>query len=79
MHNYTKLLNEARGLGWDFFSTGARENEILGHLGFTGTSLWFDPIKEMYCIFLTNRVHPSRESLHIRAIRLSVLDKVFNG
>ena len=79
MHNHTKGLNEARGLGWDFFSTDSRENEIIGHLGFTGTSIWLDPIKEMYCIFLTNRVHPSRESSHIRNIRLSVLDKVFNG
>ena len=79
MHNHTKRLNEARGLGWDFFSTGLRENEILGHLGFTGTSIWLDPIKERYCIFLTNRVHPSRESLRIRTIRLTVLDKVFNG
>jgi serine-type D-Ala-D-Ala carboxypeptidase len=77
MINHTNHLNEPRGLGWDFFSTDLRENEIIGHLGFTGTSLWFDPKKERYCIFLTNRVHPSRESLFIREIRTSVLNKVF--
>ncbi len=76
--NHTNYLNEARGLGWDYFSTDVRENEILGHLGFTGTSLWFDPINEKYCIFLTNRVHPSRDSLYIRTIRSSVLNSVFN-
>ncbi len=75
--NYTNHLNEPRGLGWDFFSTDLRENELIGHLGFTGTSIWFDPINDRYCIFLTNRVHPSRESLFIRRIRNSVLNNVF--
>lgn len=78
MKNHTKHLGESRGLGWDFFSTENTENEIIGHLGFTGTSVWLDPIKEVYCIFLTNRVHPSRESLHIRNIRSTVINKVFN-
>lgn len=77
MINHTNHLNEPRGLGWDFFSTNLRENEIIGHLGFTGTSLWFDPVTGSYCIFLTNRVHPSRESLYIREIRTSVLNNVF--
>lgn len=49
--NHTSHLNETRGLGWDFFSTDLRENEIIGHLGFTGTSIWLDPEKEVYCIF----------------------------
>ncbi len=77
MLNHTSHLNEPRGLGWDFFSTDLRENEIIGHLGFTGTSLWFDPLKEKYCIFLTNRIHPSREALFIRKIRSSILNTVF--
>ena len=29
-----------------------------GHLGFTGTSMWIDPEKEIIVILLTNRVHP---------------------
>lgn len=52
-----------RGLGWDIeapfcsnredFSAGA-----YGHLGYTGTSLWIDPVTGMYVIILTNRVYP---------------------
>src|SRR5690606_41859385 len=39
----------------------------FGHTGFTGTSLWIDPDRELYAILLTNRVHPSRENqAHLR-------------
>jgi CubicO group peptidase (beta-lactamase class C family) len=31
--------------------------ESFGHLGFTGTSLWIDPVKERVFILLTNRTH----------------------
>ena len=45
--------------------------EVYGHLGFTGTCIWVDPKNEIICIFLCNRVHPTREnkaftSLNIR-------------
>ena len=54
-----------RGLGWDIdspFSTN--RGELLpvgsfGHTGFTGTSLWIDPITDTYIILLTNAVHPN--------------------
>ncbi len=53
-----------RGLGWDIdspFSTN--RGELLpvgsfGHTGFTGTSLWIDPVTDTYIIILTNAVHP---------------------
>jgi uncharacterized protein YbbC (DUF1343 family)/CubicO group peptidase (beta-lactamase class C family) len=53
-----------RGLGWDIdspFSTN--RGELLpvgsfGHTGFTGTSLWIDPVTGTYIILLTNAVHP---------------------
>lgn len=53
-----------RGLGWDIdspFSTN--RGELLpvgsfGHTGFTGTSIWLDPITVTYVILLTNAVHP---------------------
>ncbi len=53
-----------RGLGWDIdspFSTN--RGELLpvgsfGHTGFTGTSLWIDPVTNTYIIILTNAVHP---------------------
>jgi CubicO group peptidase (beta-lactamase class C family) len=64
-----------RTLGWDgvspersstgrYFSPSSR-----GHLGFTGTSLWIDPEKELVVALLTNRVHPSRANEKIRAFR----------
>ena len=56
-----------RGLGWDtpsdslssagdYFLPGS-----FGHLGFTGTSVWIDPHREIAIILLSNRVHPTRE------------------
>ncbi|MBI1940495.1 MAG: DUF1343 domain-containing protein [Acidobacteria bacterium] len=53
-----------RGLGWDVDSPFASNRGSLfplgsfGHTGFTGTSLWIDPISETYVILLTSRVHP---------------------
>jgi uncharacterized protein YbbC (DUF1343 family)/CubicO group peptidase (beta-lactamase class C family) len=53
-----------RGLGWDIGSPFAsNRGELLpvgsfGHTGFTGTSLWIDPVTETYIIILANRVHP---------------------
>lgn len=53
-----------RGLGWDIDSPFAsNRGELLpvgsfGHTGFTGTSLWIDPITNTYIIILTNAVHP---------------------
>jgi uncharacterized protein YbbC (DUF1343 family)/CubicO group peptidase (beta-lactamase class C family) len=58
------MATSERGLGWDIdspFSTN--RGELLpvgsfGHTGFTGTSLWIDPITKTYVILLTNAVHP---------------------
>ncbi len=53
-----------RGLGWDVdspFSTNRGELFDVGsygHTGFTGTSLWIDPVTQTYVIILTSRVHP---------------------
>ncbi len=41
----------------------------VGHLGFTGTSLWFDPKKDLLVTVLSNRVHPTRENINIRLLR----------
>jgi CubicO group peptidase (beta-lactamase class C family) len=41
----------------------------VGHLGFTGTSFWIDPVNEVVVVFLTNRVHPTRENPGIKAFR----------
>jgi len=53
-----------RTLGWDMRSTYSRQRGMtlsdgaFGHGGFTGTALWIDPQRDMFFIFLSNRVHP---------------------
>lgn len=55
-----------RGLGWDIDSpfSGNRGDLFplgsFGHTGFTGTSMWIDPLTQSYVILLTNSVHPNR-------------------
>ncbi|HUX44704.1 MAG TPA: serine hydrolase [Terracidiphilus sp.] len=52
------------GLGWDIDSPFSTNRGALlpvgsfGHTGFTGTSLWIDPVTDTYILLLTNRVHP---------------------
>ncbi|MFQ5508001.1 MAG: serine hydrolase domain-containing protein [Leptospirillia bacterium] len=41
----------------------------VGHLGFTGTSVWIDPEREWVVVLLTNRIHPDPENNRIRAFR----------
>jgi uncharacterized protein YbbC (DUF1343 family) len=53
-----------RGLGWDVdTSYSSNRGDLLpvgsfGHTGFTGTSMWVDPLTGVWVIFLSNRVHP---------------------
>ncbi|MEK6630935.1 MAG: exo-beta-N-acetylmuramidase NamZ domain-containing protein [Acidobacteriota bacterium] len=57
-------MTSVRGLGWDIdTSYSSNRGELMpvgsfGHTGFTGTSLWIDPLTRTYIIFLSNRVHP---------------------
>jgi beta-glucosidase-like glycosyl hydrolase/CubicO group peptidase (beta-lactamase class C family) len=48
----------------------------FGHTGFTGTSLWIDPERQLFVILLTNRVHPTRQNDAIRQVRADVADAV---
>ncbi len=41
----------------------------VGHLGFTGTSFWIDPDRELVVVLLSNRVHPTRENNKIKGFR----------
>jgi CubicO group peptidase (beta-lactamase class C family) len=41
----------------------------VGHLGFTGTSIWMNPLSGKTAVLLTNRVHPSRENPRILELR----------
>ena len=57
-------LTDIRGLGWDLDSAYSRNRGVLfpigsfGHTGWTGTSIWIDPVTQTYLIILTSRVHP---------------------
>jgi beta-N-acetylhexosaminidase len=57
-----------------YFSTRS-----YGYLGFTGTSIWIDPDRQLFVILLTNRVHPSRENDKIAAVRPAVHDAVIES
>lgn len=49
-------------------------SESFGHLGFTGTSLWMDPMAQIVVVFLSNRVNPTRANTKIREFRPIVHD-----
>jgi CubicO group peptidase (beta-lactamase class C family) len=72
-------------LGWDTPSpTGSSAGRrigrsAVGHLGFTGTSLWIDPERDAHVVLLTNRVHPSRDNERLRDIRPRVHDAVMEA
>ncbi len=69
-------------LGWDTRSTngssaGNRMSRLaFGHLGFTGTSIWCDPERDVVIVLLSNRVHPSRANEKIRGFRPAFHDGV---
>ena len=68
-------------LGWDTPSQPSSSGqwfspESFGHLGFTGTSIWIDPIRELEVIFLSNRVHPTRENQAIKVFRPKLHDVI---
>jgi CubicO group peptidase (beta-lactamase class C family) len=62
----TKTLSRGtRALGWDTCGHDGSCGKYLsersyGHTGYTGTSMWIDPDREMFVILLTNRVHAAR-------------------
>jgi beta-N-acetylhexosaminidase len=51
----------------------------FGHLGFTGTSIWVDPDRQLFIILLTNRVYPTRANDKIAAVRPAVHDAVMEA
>jgi len=69
----------SRALGWDTpsenSSAGTRFSpQAFGHTGFTGTSIWVDPARDLVLVLLTNRVHPTRENNRHVALRRAVAD-----
>lgn len=71
-----------RALGFDVPGPGPSSSgryfsfQTVGHLGFTGTSFWMDLERQILVVFLTNRVHPTRDNEKIRAFRPCLHDAV---
>ncbi|HEU4878250.1 MAG TPA: serine hydrolase [Gemmatimonadaceae bacterium] len=62
---FTRRTAGHRALGWDTadgdYGSGKYLTErAYGHTGFTGTSIWIDPDREMFVVLLTNRVHAAK-------------------
>lgn len=53
----------------------------FGHIGFTGTCIWVDPENELIYIFLSNRVHPTRDNSAFSRlnIRPAIMDAVYDA
>jgi CubicO group peptidase (beta-lactamase class C family) len=79
----TRPLGTTWALGWDTPSPGESSagptvsRKAIGALGFTGTSLWIDPLRDAVVVLLTNRVHPSRENEAIRGFRPRIHEAAF--
>jgi CubicO group peptidase (beta-lactamase class C family) len=70
-----------RALGWETPNGANSAGHLLtrpafGHTGFTGTSIWVDPSRDLFVILLTNRVNPTRQNLRIGAVRTALADVV---
>jgi CubicO group peptidase (beta-lactamase class C family) len=71
----------SRAFGWDTPSPGSSAGRYFsprsfGHTGFTGTSLWIDPQKDLYVVLLTNAVNPTRSHSRHFQLRREVADAV---
>jgi CubicO group peptidase (beta-lactamase class C family) len=71
----------SRALGWDTPSTPSQSGRhfstaSFGHLGYTGTSLWCDPERQLAVVLLTNRIWPDRSSQAIKRVRPLVHDAI---
>jgi CubicO group peptidase (beta-lactamase class C family) len=71
----------SRALGWDTSAPASGAGALFsprsyGHTGFTGTSLWIDPERELFVVLLLHRVHRRGESVGIGGARRRVHDLV---
>ncbi len=69
----------SRAMGWDTMlptsSCGSRlTSSAFGHVGFTGTSLWIDPVLDRYFVFLSYRVFDAGTSDEMQQIRRAFHD-----
>ncbi len=74
-------IGTSRTLGWDTPSASSQSGKYfsqhsLGHLGYTGTSLWIDPTRQLSITLLTNRTWPDCSNLAIKQVRPTFHDAV---
>ncbi len=89
VHQFWSRDGAVRGstwaLGWDspsaeYSSSGHRFSPAaVGHLGFTGTSIWIEPSRGIAISLLTNRVHPRRDNQAIRDFRPKIHDLIMEA
>jgi CubicO group peptidase (beta-lactamase class C family) len=77
-------LGTSRALGWDTPTAPSSSGKnfsasSVGHLGYTGTSLWIDAERKLAVVLLTNRTWPDRFNKAIQQIRPVFHDAVFFG
>lgn len=81
---FTRVQDSAlsnRALGWEVpngSNSAGHEmsNRAFGHTGFTGTSIWIDPARDLFVILLTNRVDPTRDNPRLGPVRVQLADAV---
>jgi CubicO group peptidase (beta-lactamase class C family) len=71
----------SRALGWDTPSENSSAGHYMsalsfGHTGYTGTSIWVDPTRDIVIVLLTNRVNPTRDTPKFGMLRSVVADAV---
>jgi CubicO group peptidase (beta-lactamase class C family) len=79
-----KLSGGTRTLGWAVPTEGGSSGHYFsahsfGHTGYTGTSIWVDPDRQLFVVLLTNRVHPTRENTKIQQVRPALHDAVMQA
>src|SRR5271166_6586695 len=78
------LAQNTRTLGWVVPTEGSSSGHYFsvhsyGHTGFTGTTIWIDPDRQLFVVLLTNRVNPTRENHKIAEVRPAVHDAVMKA
>jgi CubicO group peptidase (beta-lactamase class C family) len=74
-------VGTTRALGWDTPSSPSQSGKYFsaasfGHLGYTGTSLWIDPNRQLSITLLTNRTWPDCSNQAIKQVRPAFHDAV---
>lgn len=80
----SKPRGSTRTLGWDTPSLPSQSGRYFsqssfGHLGYTGTSLWIDPLRQVSITLLTNRTWPDNTNELIKEVRPAVHDAIMEA